>query len=350
VAAALLLLAQPLFLAQSTLLLPEIPMTLACLWSMRAFSRRRYALAGVFVALAIFIKETSVTLDFVLAALMALSWIRARAVTRKDARGMAALLTPAALYGLFLVIQKQQNGWYLYPFHSGQIDFHWSAMKGTLAKGLGFVFVEQGRIGLTVIVALWALLRIAGEHDDADRSRDDLVGVFVVFALAFLVFSAGNVFMKRYLLCLLPPFAILASRALFLLARRQSRVLLLAASALCLLCLAELRATSFNCAYDMSFRDAVRVQQEASRYLTQTVGSDRPILANFPTVFGLEDPRYGYVPRKFNRSSYRYSPDDEYIFASELNHRFEPPPGVHTELVRRFASAYMDIGLYRIVR
>ena len=61
-AAAGLLLAQPLFLAQSTLLLPEIPLALACLWAMHAFSRKKFLQSGLFIGMAIFLKETAVVL------------------------------------------------------------------------------------------------------------------------------------------------------------------------------------------------------------------------------------------------------------------------------------------------
>lgn len=354
VVAAGVFLAQPLFLAQSTLVLPEIPMALACLCSMHAFSRRRYVVAGVSVAVAIFLKETAVILDLVMGvALVAACWRARKRATKIHGRcawGALALAAPLALYGAFLLVQKHQNGWYLYPLHSHQVDFHWSAMKGTLLLGLNFLFVEQGRMALSVLVVLWLLSRLLGRPEHESGRAHGVVPIFVAFTLAFLSFSAGNVFMKRYLLCLLPPLAILASGATFALVRRQVRVTVAAGVLLCLGCLLELRAAQFNCAYDMSFRDAVLLQRQATRFLEDEVGADKPILANFPTVFGLEDPRYGYASRKFSRSSYIGSPDDEYVFASELYQPFAPPSGVRTELVKRFASPYMNIALYRIVR
>jgi hypothetical protein len=212
------------------------------------------------------------------------------------------------------------------------------------------VFVEQGRLALSVIVALWIFFRLLGRREGERRFVPSLAWTFAVFGIGILVFSAGNVFMKRYLLCLLPPLVILSSRALFELVRDQTKVLIPATMGLGLLCLGDLTSPRFNCAYDMSFRQSVLLQQEATQYLQNTVGPDKPILANFPTVFGLEDPRYGYTPEKFNRSSYRYSPEAEYIFASEIYDHFTPPAGVRTELMKRFSSPYMNIALYRILR
>jgi 4-amino-4-deoxy-L-arabinose transferase-like glycosyltransferase len=349
-AAAGLLMAQPLFLAQSTLLLPEIPLALACLWAMHAFSRKKLLQAGLFIGLAIFLKETAVVLTAALAVILSVQWLRGRPSLKSAISAILALVIPGLLYGIFLVVQKHQNGWYLYPFHENQVNFHWSAMKGTLVDCVSAVFVEQGRLALSVIVALWIFFRLLGRPESERRFVPSLAWSFAVFAIGILVFSAGNVFMKRYLLCLLPPLVILSSRALFELVRDQTKVLVPATLGLGLLCLGDLTSSRFNCAYDMSFRQSVLLQQEATQYLENTVGPDKSILANFPTVFGLEDPRYGYTPEKFNRSSYRYSPEAEYIFASEIYDHFTPPAGVRTELMKRFASPYMNIALYRILR
>jgi 4-amino-4-deoxy-L-arabinose transferase-like glycosyltransferase len=349
-AAAGLLLVQPLFLAQSTLLLPEIPLALASLWAMHAFARQKYLQAGVFITLAVFLKETALVLVAVLAVVLVVQWLRRRHALKSALRGILALASPSFLYGIFLLAQKHQNGWYLYPAHKDQVNFHWSAMKGVLVDCLATVFVEQGRVALAVVVALWLLFRLFGRRDAERRFIPSLAWTFAVFVMGILLFSAGNVFMKRYLLCLLPPLAILSSRALFELVRDQAKVLFPATMGLGLLSLGQLVSPTFNCAYDMSFRESVLLQQEATQYLETTVGTDRPILANFPTIFGLEDPRYGYAPDKFQRSSYIYSSEAEYIFASEIYDRFKPPAGVRTELMKRFSSPYMNIALYRVLR
>jgi 4-amino-4-deoxy-L-arabinose transferase-like glycosyltransferase len=158
-AAAALLMVQPLFLAQSTLLLLEMPLALACLWSMHAFSRKRYLLAGLCTALAIFVKETALVLGLVLGVMLLVEWLRSRPSLKSALAGILALLIPGLLYGLFLLVQKRQNGWYFFPLHAVYVNFHWAAMKGKLVDYSNFVFVEQGRFALSVVVSLWLLLR-----------------------------------------------------------------------------------------------------------------------------------------------------------------------------------------------
>jgi hypothetical protein len=347
--AATLLLAQPLFLAQSTLLLPEVPMALACLWALHTYLRRRYLVAAVWIWVAIFVKETAVVLVPVLGLVLLVQARRQRPKRRQVAFGMLALALPAALYGAFLLVQKHQNGWYLFPAHASQVSFRWSAIREGLRIGIAFVFSEQGRLGLTFAIGMWLVIRLFAPRSSESRRGEGFVACLALFVGAFLVFSAGNVFMKRYLLCLLPPLALVAGRALSDLVREGPRLIVPVTVGLCLWCLGERASPGFNCAYDMAYRESVLEQAQATRYLQDTISPDKAILANFPTVFALEDPRYGYVRRRFARCSYRYSPEDEYIFASELYDPFSPPAGIRTQLLRRFASPYMNIALYRIV-
>ena len=349
-AAAALLMVQPLFLAQSTLLLLEMPLALACLWSMHAFSRKRYLLAGLCTALAIFVKETALVLGLVLGVMLLVEWLRSRPSLKSALAGILALLIPGLLYGLFLLVQKRQNGWYFFPLHAVYVNFHWAAMKGKLVDYSNFVFVEQGRFALSVVVSLWLLLRLFGRRKGGRRFGPSLAWTFALFGIGILVFSAGCFFMKRYMLCLLPPLSILASRALFELVRDQARVLVPAVAGLSLLSLNELKSPSFNYDYDMSFRESALLQREATRYLEDTVGTDRTILTFFPPIFGLEDPRYGYARNKFKHYSYLYSPETEYIFVGEALNRYVPPAGVRTALMKRFSCPYMTISLYRVLR
>jgi 4-amino-4-deoxy-L-arabinose transferase-like glycosyltransferase len=348
--AAALLLVQPLFLAQSTLLLPELPLALTCLWAMHAFFRQRYLLAGICLGLAIALKESALVLGVVLGVQLLVQWLRVRPSLKRALAGLLALLIPGLLYGLFLLVQKRQNGWYFYPLHERNVNFQWVAMKGKLGDYANFLFVEQGRFALTVVVGLWLLLRLCGRRAGERRFVHSLIGTFVLFGIGMLVFSAGNFFMKRYLLCLLPPLAILGSRALFELVREESRVLAPAVAGLGLLSLAELTSPGFNYDYDMSFRASVLLQRQATRYVEDTLGFDKPILTIFPPIFGLEDPRYGYSRAKFKRFSFLYFPEAEYIFVSEVFNRYTPPAGVRVELMKRFSSPYINFFLYRILR
>ncbi len=154
--------------------------------------------------------------------------------------------------------------------------------------------------------------------------------------------------MRRYLLCLLPPLAVAGGHALAELAARKPWLLALGTASVCLASLSHLTSSRFNYEDDMSLREAVRMQQEATEYVAAKVDADRPIVANFPACAGLEDPRFGYTPRRFSRLAYQYAPGTEFVFASEIFEHFRAPPGVRLDLVRRFSSPYMNLALYHV--
>jgi hypothetical protein len=350
-AAVILLAVQPLFLAQSVLLLPELPLALAVLWTMAAFMRRRYRLGGVCLALAIFIKESALVLGLVLGVLVLADWIRSRPTGRVALRALLALVIPGLLYGAFLLVQKQQNGWYFFPLHEAHANFLWVVMRGKLADYCNFLFMEQGRFPLLVILGLWAVFRLFEKRSNRTRFSFGLGWTFLLFAIAMLVFSAGNFFMKRYMLCLLPPLAMLTGRALCELVRNQARVLLVAAPVLAASQLPYLSSPSFNYDYDMSYRESTLIQYRAIRYVEMTIGHDRPILSMFPPVFGLEDPRYGYSKGKFASASHLYSPNQEFILGSANTSPYYPPPGLKVEPIETFtAPNYMSLYFYKILR
>ena len=63
--------------------------------------------------MAIFLKETAVVLAAALAVILVAQWLRTRPGLRSTVGSILALAIPGLLYGLFLLIQKHQRGWYL---------------------------------------------------------------------------------------------------------------------------------------------------------------------------------------------------------------------------------------------
>lgn len=336
-----LLLVQPLFVAQSTLVLPEVALAFACLWTLHCVSRRRYLLAGVWLTLALYLKETAIVLDLVIAIVLAVRWREERPSWRAALGQSWSLLLANLACVAFFVTQRVQNGWFFFPEHVGYVDLHGSALEHGLWVGARFVFVEQGRWALSTLIGLWLVRQ--------RRASVGFIATLCCFGIAVLVFSAANVFMKRYLMCLLPPLALVGGRALVELMGGHLKRMILATAAVGVVSLSQLASQQFNCEYDMGYREAVRVQQQATEYVVRQLGPESPIVANFPTYAGLEDPRFGYSPQRFENLMPAYFPEAEYIFASEIFEPFEPPAGVETTLIRRFSSPYMNIALYRIL-
>ncbi len=124
--AVMLIIVQPVFFAQSVLVLPEVCLALFILWSVYFWSRGKLGLYALFSSLAILTKETAVIVPVVIIAgeIILFVFRNKNGLKFKFRPSHILLLTPFIILGLFLLIQKYQNGWYLFPLHKDNIVFH----------------------------------------------------------------------------------------------------------------------------------------------------------------------------------------------------------------------------------
>jgi 4-amino-4-deoxy-L-arabinose transferase-like glycosyltransferase len=344
-AAAALLVVQPIFFAQSTLLLPELPLAVAALWTLHFFERRRDVATALCATVAVLIKETALVLSLVLCLVAAGQWLASRRSLGAAVRSCAALTVSAVVYGLFLVVQKRQNGWYLFPLHERAIDLRWAAVGPKLLDFASFLFCEQGRFLLSAAAVVAIAIRLRSKPWPA-ASALGIGATFTAFAAGYLLFSSANFFMKRYVLCLVPPLVIMAGHALVLLTRARPAALAAAVGAILVAQLPFMNRGKFNFDYDMSFRRQVIFQREVTHWLEQNIGYHANIQAAFPFIFGLEDRRLGYASYQFLHTYALYFWDINYIVASELDDHFVMPP-VKPTLIRTFAEPGMTVRIYR---
>lgn len=146
-----LLAVQPIFFAQSVMVLPEVLLTLCMLWALYFWTTNSYIGFAIFATLAILTKETAVILPAVaiVHVLLTQKWRN-----RMSVRMVVGIIFPWLIFGLFLLIQKMQNGWYFFPYHGDNIKLVLPLMLDLLEKYARFIFIEQGRIVLSGICAL----------------------------------------------------------------------------------------------------------------------------------------------------------------------------------------------------
>jgi 4-amino-4-deoxy-L-arabinose transferase-like glycosyltransferase len=220
--AAALFCAQPLVHAQATLILPEMSLALAVLWMLIAWYQKRwllYLLAGL---AAVWLKETAMLVPGALVLAETGLWWRGRSHgERHDLpwSRMALLLAPWLGFVAFLLLQKAQNGWYLFPYHTSLFDFSLDALASKLFRYLRFLFWEQGRwLVLTVALGLAWQKALKGQLRQeilANTNSRFAWGAVLVF-LCWLGFSMTNAYLNRYLLALFPLLAVLAGHLLWL--------------------------------------------------------------------------------------------------------------------------------------
>ncbi len=142
----LIIAVQPVFLAQSVLIFPELPLAVVTVIALFYYHKDRLAALIIALSVAVMIKESALILPIA----FGLAYLIHPRKLRK------ALLTagiPIAVFLGFLLLQKWQNGYYLYPLHQNLMDFSPEAIWVKLGRGLHFLFADQGRWLLFILLA-----------------------------------------------------------------------------------------------------------------------------------------------------------------------------------------------------
>lgn len=305
--AMLLTLFQPLFFAQSVLVLPEITLTLFTLWALHFWFREKYIGYALMATAAILIKETAVVIPVVILT----SWLINFFVQRKTVKvkfnwKQLLVFVPYLVFGGFLIIQKAQNGWYLFPLHEENIGLDLLKVAGFLKLFTIFIFLEQGRIIASVVLLILFAIAL--------RFKLIKWHPFAIYLLVLFVggilFSALNFFMNRYLVFVLLPLIILLANMLILVSRKfpaaRYLITLILGAAIYSLYGFEIYPVTpnnaniqerFNYDEDMSYVAYLTAQQEATNFVMNKVQPGERIFANFPSNLGVADTRFGFTDK-----------------------------------------------------
>ncbi len=279
---------QPVFYAQSVMVLPEILLALFILLSIYYWLEEKYLLFALTATAGILTKETAVIIPLVIGCGNTLHVIFSnRKMTIKPAYFL--LLAPWIIFGLFLLIQKQQNGWYLFPLHESSLNFEPQRFIQFLGQYAAFVFIEQGRFIMLLFILLFVVLRLRGKIETKSNA---IVYYLIVVIAGGLLFSSVNFYMNRYTLFIITASAILAGQVLSALAHLHQIFKFI----LPMVIIAPFIFTNNNFDYDisMNYKKYVVVQKEAVEYVVGSLQEGDALFANFPAIYSLRDSRFGY--------------------------------------------------------
>lgn len=290
----LVLIAQPLFYAQSAMMLPEIFVALFFLISLSNYMQGKmfmYAIAG---ACAILTKETGVVIPFIVFCSEIVI-----AVRRKSWKGfgkkLLVIFIPVFIFIVFISIQKIQNGWFFFPYHIGLIKITFTDLTLSLKAYLRFLFFEQGRWLFSAFI-ITAFIFSAFKKFRNYRYSD--LHVYLFFWLTGgLLFCALNFYMSRYVMFLIPPFILLFYFSLRVLTARK--IALISITAVCItVALMHMRHSTFRVDTDLGYVDYVSLQKEAMDYTMQKIGEGEMIFSNFPIHYAFLYKYAGYVDKE----------------------------------------------------
>lgn len=309
--AALLLSFQPLFFAQSTLILPEIMLSLLAMLSLLFYLRKQYLWYFIFASLLVLTKETSIV---ILAGIALNEWYKAKFRINLALIGtVAKWAAPSICFLAFLVVQNMQNGWYLYPYHTELISFSILDVLLRLFFSMIVFFLGQGRFLLT-IVALFMLKKMTKIERKRLFEKNFLI---LAVGVAMFGFSCINYYMPRYFLLIMPLFMIAYISVFFTKGYSHKGLAIYFVWTL----LFQVNFFFFRNDDNMSYLIVVKSMQKSIAKLDKiTKGEKVKIFVQFPEINALEDVRNGYTTNPNYVLTDRYDETVDYILKSENEH------------------------------
>ncbi len=361
--AVLLLMVQPLFFAQSVLVLPEIFLTLLMLWSLHWWTQKNYLLYGLFASAAIMTKETAIIIPVVLLVteFVMYAWKGRTGERFRLRRRHASMVIPFLVYAVFLMIQKQQNGWYLFPLHDENIGFTTEKFELFMHDYLSFIFLEQGRIVMTVMGVGMLCMLLIGKALKINRFSV-CMGILILGGLSF---NSLNFYMNRYMVFVLVAAVFLFAVMLHLAIKIYLPVLLALPVIIAMNCYsingkhflfggAETDSLESRFTYDedMAYLQYLDIEQQAVHFIEMHAQPADSIYTNFPMGFSLTDPRHGFTQR-VNHTDFILQPHRPYqrgfkyaviIDPGSYDHRL--PAGDSIKIAAKFENAVAHVVVY----
>ena len=142
----ILLMAHPNFYTCSVMTLPEMMLTLFTIISVWGIVSKRWWLFAIAASLAALTKESAIVIPMLAILVIFFDAIKQRDYLSASRLKMFLLgIVPLLVFGLFMVIQKIQNGWFLYPVQLRHLTFSWEIIYPVGKRILREMFFEFGK-------------------------------------------------------------------------------------------------------------------------------------------------------------------------------------------------------------
>jgi len=212
---------QTVFLAQSSMLLPEVMLSLFTIWTLYFYLKYKpaaYMIAGILLILT---KESGIFLILVIWTVDLLFFFTGknyRQLLTKQILKSFILAVPVLVYFVFLTIQKFTYGWFFYPEHISLITTFSEGIR-QLGKYARSFFILDGRIYLTISFGVSLLIQLFLRNPVSRNEKQSMI-LMTVFIAFFILVSSFLTFSARYLLCINVTMAIVTAFFIDLLTRR----------------------------------------------------------------------------------------------------------------------------------
>jgi 4-amino-4-deoxy-L-arabinose transferase-like glycosyltransferase len=340
--ACILLGLSPLFFAQSTLALLDLPAAFTTTVAVWALLRRRMMWFAVAASLAVLTKETAVVIVPVAVALL---WSYRKSPARKAWWWLAV---PVATLSVWALYYHHVTGYWTGGATYLQYNLYSTLEPGRIAvsllRRLYQVFVA-GFNWLLVGAALLGYRRLKAHDTNVEERtptgeepftglRREFFLITVLLGVVYIIMLSvvGGAVLTRYLLPVFPCFYL----ALVLLVERLPSPVMRTAFVLVAACFVASWFINppFPFAYEnnLSYADFIRLHQQAAEWLSAQPGNPR-VLTAWPATDELGHPELGYVKRPmrvvgvpgFAPPDFRNIPGDSFDLLYLYSRKWDPP-------------------------
>ena len=307
----LLLVFQSIFIAQSTLVLPEMLLALLSLLTLLFYFKNKKILYIIFGSLVLLTKETGIVLFasiFISNVLFNLSNIKNNFL--KYVKANVYLILPLIPVLLFFVMQRYSAGWFFYPEHINYIEFG-DAFYNKLESFSGLLFIYQGRnLAFFIVIAL--SIYLISRRIKIDRYKE--LSSFLIFIVSYILFSSINFFSPRYILSLIPIFTIISIMIIDIAIKNK-----IAKYVITSIIIISPLYYSFTHNYDydhsIGYENMVDVEKQMINYCEQHNYYNKKIATNFLVKINMSDSIMGYLSssKKFTNIESNISDSTEFV-------------------------------------
>lgn len=291
---------QPVFIAQSQLFQLEMTFSLLCFLSLYFYSNKNFKLYFFIASLNILVKESAIVIPASLFIYEILSKISFKEKIKFKIIQFYPLI-PLLMFILFMLMTKMDKGYYLSPINSGKTSFYLDVFKQRLIYCLNFVFIEQGRIIFSVFffILITYIILIKKESKKLGQLMTLPFNYqSLVFLALFLIFSAINNPLERYLLVMLPLIYFIFLQILIQYLNVKINFLII--SVFIVISFFNMKSKNRFTDSDLSYVSHIKSMDSLKNYLYQNQLIDKVIKSDWPIIFSLQNDEFGLVKEKHN--------------------------------------------------
>lgn len=334
----IILASQSVFIAQSTLLLPEIMLALLSLTSVYFYFTKNKLGFSLFAAILLLTKETGAVLLFTIIVFDVFT--DRKNIANSFVKTLVQkiyLIIPIIPVLAFFILQKIKMGWFFYPEHINFISIN-NVFFEKFNGYFSYLFIYQSRNVISLGVLLIIIYSIIYKTK-FDKKFIYLSGLFII---NYLIFSSINFYSTRYVLSLIPFFII--SSVLILNSVVSNKYLKITILTIYFGTSILYSQTHFKDSdHNNGYENAVIVQKQMVNYCEKNNLQNKNITTHFLMYVNLTDSIVGYLSKqnKFkNVITYKITDTTDYaiISSNEFDNNFDKEIKLHNgKLIKEFS-------------